>query len=285
MEVRTMGVIGAGTMGTGIAQVAAQAGIRVHLIDTSPAAIEASHRRLEASLEGGIEREKIDHAQAEQVRRLISWDLSDDALSAADWIIEAVPEEIDLKKSVLRRASALAGESAPLATNTSTLRVAELAEVCSDPTRFLGMHFFNPVPAMKLVEVIPGGKTASQVTEAAVALCQRLGKTPIVAPDVPGFLVNRAFAALVAAAIELWASGASPEAIDEAIELGLGHKMGPLKTADLVGLDVMLAILHSLHAQTGDERFKAVDEFVALVESGKLGRKTGEGFYPYGDTT
>jgi 3-hydroxybutyryl-CoA dehydrogenase len=281
MEVHTMGVIGAGTMGTGIAQVAAQAGIRVHLVDTAETAIEASRSRLQASIKGGIERGKADEAQAEEIRGLIGWELSDNALSSVDWIIEAVPEEMNLKKSVLRRASYLAREGVPLATNTSTLRIAQLAEFCDDPTRFLGMHFFNPPPAMKLVEVIPGEQTASQVAEAAVALCRRLGKTPVVAPDVPGFLVNRAFAALVAAAIDLWAAGADPAAIDQAIELGLGHKMGPLKTADLVGLDVMLAILRSLYGQTGDERFRAADKFVELVEGGKLGRKSGGGFYCY----
>jgi 3-hydroxybutyryl-CoA dehydrogenase len=209
----------------------------------------------------------------------------DDTLSDADWIIEAVPEEIKVKKSVLGRASALARRGVPIATNTSTLRIAQLAEFCSNPARFLGMHFFNPPPAMKLVEVIPGEQTAPEVTRAAVALCERIGRTPIVAPDIPGFMVNRVFAALVATAIDLWAGGANPASIDEALELGLGHKMGPLKTADLVGLDVMLAILRSLHAQTGDERFRTADKFVELVESGKLGRKTGEGFYPYGDTT
>jgi len=281
--VRTMCVIGAGTMGTGIAQVAAQAGIRVHLADITEDALGVGRRRLEVSLAGGIERGKIDAAQADEVRRLIAWHVADAPMSEVDWVIEAVPEEAKVKAAVLRRASALVDGDTPIATNTSTLRIAHLAAFCRDPSRFLGLHFFNPVPAMKLVEVIPGEQTDPDIAERAVALCERLGKTPVIAPDIPGFIVNRAFAALVATAVGVWADGAPPEAVDRSIELGLAHKMGPLRSADLVGLDVMLAILRSLHAQTGDARFRAPDRFVALVESGRLGRKSGEGFYSYAE--
>jgi 3-hydroxybutyryl-CoA dehydrogenase len=168
-----------------------------------------------------------------------------------------------------------------VATNTSTFRIAELAALFGGPERFLGMHFFNPPPAMKLVEVIPGEQTAPEVTHAAVELCERVGKTPVVVPDIAGFVVNRAFAALVAAAIDVWAQGAEPATIDQCLELGLGHKMGPLATADLVGLDVMLTILRSLHSQTGHARFEPDLRFEQLVASGKLGRKSGEGFYRY----
>lgn len=283
MEVRATCVIGAGTMGVGIAQVAAQAGMRVQLVDAAASALEAGRGRLEASLASGIERGKIDAAQAEEVRGLIAWDLADAQLSAADWVIEAVPEDAATKARVLRRISSFFSDGTPISTNTSTFRIADLAESCQAPERFLGLHFFNPVPAMKLVEVIPGKNTAAEVTARALAFCGQLGKTPIVAPDIPGFIVNRAFAALVAAALGVWAAGATPEAIDASIELGLAHKMGPLRSADLVGLDVMLAILRSLHQETGDGRFEPPDKLVALVESGKLGRKNGEGFYSYAE--
>jgi 3-hydroxybutyryl-CoA dehydrogenase len=281
VEVNTLCIIGAGTMGTGIAQVAAQAGLRVHLLDTSAQALAGSRERLDSSLAEGVKREKLTPEQADEVRARICFEATDEALAEADWVIEAVFEDGAVKATVLARASGLAPRAAPIATNTSTLRIGDLARHCERPERFLGMHFFNPPPAMKLVEIVPGGQTAPDVTEAALALCERMGKTPIVAPDIPGFLVNRAFAALVAAAIDEWAEGGSPEAIDGAIELALGHKMGPLKTADLVGLDVMLAILRSLHEQTGHARFQPRAEFVALVESGALGRKSGRGFYTY----
>ncbi len=281
MQVETLCVIGAGTMGTGIAQVAAQAGIRVLLIDVSEQALSASAKRLARSLEDGIEREKLTPEQAQDVRRLVSWDMSLDRLEEADFAIEAVFEDLGVKEQVLREVSPRLREGVPLATNTSTFRIGNLARFCRRPECFLGLHFFNPVPAMKLVEVIPGERTLPAVTESATDLCERMGKTPITAPDVPGFLVNRAFAALVAAAVDLWASGGTPEAIDAAIELGLGHKMGPLKTADLVGLDVMLAILRSLHEQTGHPRFEPAPELVDLVDSGQLGRKSGRGFYAY----
>jgi 3-hydroxybutyryl-CoA dehydrogenase len=283
VDVNTLCVVGAGTMGTGIAQVAAQEGIRVTLLDALEAALTGSRARLEASLAGGLEREKITPADADRVRQLTTWGLVKDGIPPADWFIEAVTEDAAVKRDVLRTISARAEPEACIATNTSTFCIADLAAHCERPDRFLGLHFFNPVPAMKLVEVVPGALTDSAVTEAAVALCTRLRKTPIVAPDIPGFLVNRVFAALVGAAVDLWASGAEPEAIDRAIELGLAHKLGPLRSADLVGLDVMLSILGSLHAQTGDARFAVPTEFAELVEAGKLGRKTGEGFYAYGE--
>jgi 3-hydroxybutyryl-CoA dehydrogenase len=281
MELNTMCIIGAGTMGTGIAQVAAQAGIRAYLLDTCEEAISRSRELLETSLQGGIEREKISLEQAEGVRALTTWETSYDRLAEADWVIEAVFEDLEVKKEVLRQAAGLVRDEVPVATNTSTLPISDLADAFGRPEHFLGMHFFAPAPAMKLVEIIPGERTLPEVTEAAVALCERMGKVPQVAPDIPGFVVNRVFGAVLAAAIELWAKGAEPEAIDSSIELALGHKMGPLATADLVGLDVVLALLRSLHEQTGHARFEAPAEFVSLVESGNLGRKTGEGFYNY----
>jgi len=268
-------------MGTGIAHVAAQAGLRVRLVDAFPDALEASRKRLDASLAEAAVRGKLTVDGAEACRERTTWGEGYGDLREADWIIEAVTEDLCVKQDVLRAASQLAAPATLIATNTSTFRIADLAQHCVHPERFLGLHSFNPVPAMKLVEVIPGAQTAPEVVDAALALCERLGKTPLIAPDIPGFIVNRVFAALVSAAADLWASGAPPETIDQAIELGLAHKLGPLKSADLVGLDVMLAILRSLYEQTGDARFRVPEGFAELVASGKLGRKSGEGFHSY----
>lgn len=281
MEVNTICILGAGTMGTGIAQVAAQAGICVHLIDPFDDAIARSRKLLEKNLQESIKREKLTEGEAQKVKGLITWGKSYTRLRDADWVIEAVFENLEVKQDVLGQAALWAPKNVPIATNTSTFLVRDLAEDSGRPEYFIGMHFFNPPPAMKLVEVIPGEKTLPEVAEAAVALCRRLGKTPLTVPDIPGFVVNRAFGALVAAAIDVWAQGGEPETIDSAVEMGLGHKMGPLKTADLVGLDVMLALLRSLHRQTGDARFEVPQQFVEMVENGKLGLKSGEGFYNY----
>jgi len=277
-----MTIVGAGTMGTGIAQVAAQAGIAVTLIDFAEAAFERSRAMLERSLQGGIEREKLTREQADEVRERVTWTTGWDSLANAEWVIEAVYEDPDAKAEVLARAGELAPEMTVIASNTSTLPIAELAEMSGRPERFLGMHFFNPAPAMKLVEVTPGLRTLPEVTDAALDLCARMGKEPRVAPDIPGFLVNRAFGALLAAAVDIWLQGAEPADIDGALELGLGHKMGPLATADLIGLDVCVALLDSLHEQTGQARFAVAPELRALLEAGKLGRKSGEGFYVHG---
>jgi 3-hydroxybutyryl-CoA dehydrogenase len=273
MEINTLCVIGAGTMGTGIAQVAAQAGIRVHVLETFEEAIPRSRKRLEKSLQGGIEREKITAEQAEVVKSLITWESTYDALSEADWVIEAVFEDVAVKQQVWQEIAARVGEQTPVASNTSTMPIKKLAGFYGRPGYFIGMHFFNPPPAMKLVEVIPSEDTLPEITQAAVALCERVGKTPLIAPDIPGFMVNRA--------VEVWALGGEPEAIDQALELGLGHKMGPLRTSDLVGLDIIKAVHESLTELTGHDRFALHPKFYELIAEGKLGVKSGEGFYKY----
>ncbi|NSW56855.1 MAG: 3-hydroxyacyl-CoA dehydrogenase family protein [Armatimonadetes bacterium] len=283
MQVKTMCIIGAGTMGTGIAQVAATAGIQATLMDACSEALDRSRRALDRSLNTAVEREKLTPAQADGARALIHWDTDELAISEADWIVEAVFENIDVKAEVLRRICGLARHDAVITSNTSTLPIHELATCCFRPERFMGMHFFNPVPVMKLVEVIPWQGSAPETTRFVISLCERLGKTPVVAPDIPGFLVNRAFGALVATAVDTWQAGADLQAIDDSLELGLGHKMGPLRTADLVGLDVTLALLQSLWDHTRDERFRVPPVLVDMVKSGKLGRKSGEGFYKYED--
>lgn len=282
MNINTLCVLGAGTMGTGIAQVAAQAGIRVRVLEANEDAIPRSQKRLGKSLQGGIEREKITAAEAEQVKQLITWETSYDALSEADWVIEAVFEDVAVKQQVWAEVARRVSETTPVASNTSTMPIKTLAGYYGRPAYFVGMHFFNPPPAMKLVEVIPSVSTLPEIRDAAVALCERMGKVPLLAPDIPGFMVNRAFGGLVAAAAEVWALGGEPEAIDQAIELGLGHKMGPLKTCDLVGLDIIKAVHESLTELTGHDRFALPQRFYdELIGQGKLGVKSGAGFYQY----
>lgn len=282
IEINTLCVLGAGTMGTGIAQVGAQAGLRVHVIEANDDAVPRSRKRLDKTLQGGIERGKLTPEQAEDVKQLITWTSDYDVLAQADWVIEAVFEDVEVKKQVWGRVAQLVGDQVPVASNTSTMPIHTLAPFFGRPEFMVGMHFFNPPPAMKLVEVIPSAQTAPCITEAAVALCERMGKTPLLAPDIPGFMVNRAFGGLVAAAAEVWALGGEPAAIDQAIELGLGHKMGPLRTSDLVGLDIIKAVHESLTELTGHDRFALPQRFYDdLISQGKLGVKSGEGFYKY----
>ncbi|MCE5238434.1 3-hydroxyacyl-CoA dehydrogenase family protein [bacterium] len=282
IQVNTLCVLGAGTMGTGIAQVGAQAGLRVHVIETNEEAVPRSRKRLDKSLQGGIERGKLTPEQAEEVKQRITWGGDYAVVAEADWVIEAVFEDVEVKRQVWGQVAQRVRDGVPVASNTSTMPIKSLAAFFGQPERFVGMHFFNPPPAMKLVEVIPSDQTAPQVTEAAVALCERMGKTPLLAPDIPGFMVNRAFGALVAAAAEVWALGGEPAAIDQALELGLGHKMGPLRTSDLVGLDIIKAVHESLTELTGHDRFALPQRFYdELINQGKLGVKSGEGFYKY----
>ena len=281
MTPNTLCIVGAGTMGSGIAQVAAQVGLRVCLLDTSEDALARSGKLLAKSLRGAVDREKLSAEQAEAAAKLITWHADYEPLASADWVIEAVFEDFDAKAAVLREVADRVRDGVPVATNTSTIPIHQLAGAFGNPHVFLGMHFFNPPPAMKLVEIIPGEHTLPSVTEAALRLCDRMERIAKIAPDIPGFIVNRVFGALTAAAIDVWANGAAAEDVDDAIELGLGHRMGPLKTADLVGLDVMLALLQSLSDRTACGRFSVPEELVRLVEEGKLGRKSGEGFYSY----
>jgi len=276
-----MCVIGAGTMGVGIAQVTVQAGMRVCLLDATEAAVAKGRHLLNTNLSGGIKRGKLTEERAATLQASIEWSLDYEVLRQVDWVIEAVFEDLAVKREVLGKAAALVPEGVPVATNTSTFVVKDLAAFFGRGEHFIGMHFFNPAPAMKLVEVVPTQETLPEVTAAAIELCERMGKTPKIAPDIPGFVVDRAYAALAAAAIEVWTLGGNAEAIDSSIEMGLGHRMGPLRTADLVGLDIMLAVQRSLYEQTGHPRFQVQPEFADMVESGKLGRKSGEGFYRY----
>ena len=281
VEIRQICIIGAGTMGTGIAQAAAQAGIRARLLDTSQEAMYRSQKLLSRSLRRAVETGKMTPDDATRVRQLISWDPTWQVLSDADWVIEAVSEDLSVKREVLSQIADSIRPETPVSTNTLVLPIDELARAYGRPERFLGVHFFNPAPAMKLVLIDPGSETAEEVVEAARALCARLGKETMTSMEVPRHVVNRVFGAMLTTAIDLLEEGAQPEAIDGAVEMGMGHSMGPLRTADLMGLDMVLNVFHSLFESTGQERYRPPERIMEMIREGKLGRKSGEGFYTY----
>lgn len=281
--IQTIAVIGAGTMGHGIAQVAAQAGCTVRLADAAPGAARRAVERIGKNLDGAVERGKAT-AEARQAA-LGRLSVTDDVMAAAagaDLVIEAIPERLDLKRELF---GAL-GERLPapgiLATNTSSLSVAAIAEAVRRPERVVGMHFFNPVHIMKLVEVVTHSGTAEATREAVVDLARRMGKEPIVVKDSPGFATSRLGLALGLEAMRMLEEGvASAEDIDRAMTLGYNHPVGPLRLTDLVGLDVRLAIAEYLHATLESRRFAPPAVLRRLVAEGKLGKKTGQGFFTW----
>ncbi|WP_431975528.1 3-hydroxyacyl-CoA dehydrogenase family protein [Micromonospora haikouensis] len=271
-------VVGAGTMGLGIAYVAAGVGYRVELVEVDPGRATAAGARLGELWERAVQRGKLtaDAAAANRERLTLRPSLGEVA-AEPDVVVEAVPERLDLKRAVLRDAAAL--RPALLGSNTSSIAIAELAAGLDWPERFLGLHFFNPVWAMALLEVVVGPATADETTAAAVALAGRLGKDPVVVRDMPGFATSRLGVTLGLEAIRMVADGvASPADIDKAMVLGYRHPVGPLELTDLVGLDVRLDIARTLQAAYGD-RFAPPPLLEKMVAEGKLGRKSGQGFY------
>jgi 3-hydroxybutyryl-CoA dehydrogenase len=269
-------VVGAGQMGGGIAQVVAASGRRVSLHDAAPGATERGLAAMRRSLEklaekGGADPDEV-LARIEQV----------DDLVPADLLIEAVIEDADVKQDVFRRADALLPEGAILASNTSSLPITSLAAVTSRPDRVIGMHFFNPVPVLKLVEVVRGRETSDETAAAITALAEDVGKTPAVANDFPGFVSNRILMPFVNEAVWALHDGvAEPEAIDTIAKLGFAHPIGPLALADLIGLDTCVAIMEVLHEGLGDSKYAPCPLLREHVDAGRLGRKSGRGFYAY----
>jgi 3-hydroxybutyryl-CoA dehydrogenase len=275
-------VVGAGTMGHGIAQVAAQAGYAVRLADAVPGAAARGLARIGSNLEGAVRRGKATEAQRDAALARIE-PVADAAAAArgAALVIEAVPEDLDLKRSLFA-ALAEAAPAAVLATNTSSLSVVAIAEAVADPARVIGMHFFNPVHLMRLVEVVTHERTGPAAREAVLEAARRMGKEPIVVRDSPGFASSRLGVALGLEAIRMVEENvASAEDIDRAMTLGYNHPIGPLRLTDLVGLDVRLAIARYLHRTLGDGRFTPPPLLERMVAEGKLGRKSGQGFYPW----
>ncbi|HTO96914.1 MAG TPA: 3-hydroxyacyl-CoA dehydrogenase family protein [Myxococcales bacterium] len=282
IDVRRVLVVGSGTMGGGIAQVAARAGYRTELFDVAPGAAQRALERVGDSLSRAVEKGRCTAAEREQALQNLSVAADLEASAPqADLIVEAAPESLELKKELFARISRLARPEAILATNTSSLPITAIAAAAKGPERVIGLHFFNPVPAMKLLEIVQGERTHPLVVTAARAVGARLGKEVVVVRDAPGFATSRLGIALAMEAIRMLEEGvASAEEIDRAIELGYGHPMGPLKLTDQVGLDVRLAIAEHLTGELG-ERFRPPQLLRRMVRAGKLGKKSGEGFYKY----
>ncbi|HZI92783.1 MAG TPA: 3-hydroxyacyl-CoA dehydrogenase family protein [Patescibacteria group bacterium] len=284
--IRKVTVLGAGTMGAGIAQAAALAGFSSVMFDLDPAALQRGHDRAVSQIDDGVRRGKIAADQADRARGNLtsSSDLAT-AVSGTDLAIEAIPEIMDLKKKVFAELSRVCGASTILASNTSSLSITTIAEAASSPSRVIGLHFFNPPHIMKLVEIVRGELTDDAVLEASRKFVSALGKEAIVVKDSPGFATSRLGLALGLEAMRMLEQGvASAPDIDRAMELGYGHPMGPLKVSDLVGLDVRLSIAEILHRELGADQFRPPDILRRLVGEGRLGKKTGQGFHRWDDT-
>ncbi len=275
-----LAVLGAGTMGHGIAQVAALAGYDVRLTDVSDEALESAMGRVKAQLDKGVELGKVEpDVRDAALGRLRATSDAAEAMAGAEIVVEAVPEVLELKQEILAGAAEIVEPNTLLATNTSSLSITAIAEAVPGQERVVGMHFFNPVHIMALVEIVRGDRTAPDAVERAREAAERMGKTPIVVVDSPGFASSRLGIALGLEAIRMFEAGvASAEDIDRAMELGYRHPMGPLRLTDLVGLDVRLEIARHLHRELGD-RFQPPELLGQMVEEGKLGKKSGRGFY------
>ena len=283
--VSTIGVLGAGTMGHGIAQVAAAAGYHVVLRDVNEAAVTRGLESIKRNLEKGIQRGKVSEAEREQVIGRIQTTTSIEDVRDADLVIEAAPENLELKQTLLRETESIVKHDCVFATNTSSLSINEIAVASSRPAHVIGMHFFNPVHIMRLVEIVVGPRTSESTVAAVRAVAQRMKKEPIIVRDVPGFASSRLGVTLGLEAMRMVEQGvASARDIDTAMELGYNHPMGPLRLTDLVGLDVRLSIAEYLHGKLGSETFRPPEILRRLVREGKLGKKSGEGFYKWSDS-
>jgi 3-hydroxybutyryl-CoA dehydrogenase len=285
MSVETIAVLGAGTMGHGIAQVAAMAGYETRLFDIDERALVAGLERVRANLEGGVERGKVEPATRDAALAALTTHTDlEDAVAGAGAVVEAAPERLELKRELLMRCAAVAGPDALLATNTSSLSISRIAEPVPRPERVIGMHFFNPVHIMALLEIVRGEKTGEEAVARARVIGDRMGKTPIVVQDSPGFASSRLGVVLGLEAMRMLEQGvATPEDIDTAMELGYNHPMGPLKLSDLVGLDVRLSIAEYLHQQLRMPHYAPPQILKDKVARGELGKKTGQGFYTWNE--
>ncbi|HEX3249279.1 MAG TPA: 3-hydroxyacyl-CoA dehydrogenase family protein [Pyrinomonadaceae bacterium] len=280
--IESIAVIGAGTMGHGIAQVAAAAGFRVLLNDVSRESLARGVAAIESNLVKGIQRGKLTEDERDRTLQHIHGTTNLKECAVADLIIEAAPEQLELKKDVLRQLESASDHPFIFASNTSSLSITEIASSSKRPEAVIGMHFFNPVHIMRLLEIVVGRKTSAETVQTVTGVGRKMRKEPIVVKDVPGFASSRLGVALGLEAMRMFEQGvASVQDIDTAMELGYNHPMGPLKLTDLVGLDVRLNIAEYLHRELGSETFKPPEVLRRMVSEGKLGKKTGQGFYDW----
>jgi 3-hydroxybutyryl-CoA dehydrogenase len=280
--IRKIGVIGAGTMGNGIAQVFAQSGFEVMLWDAIPAAVDRAKATIEKSLGKFVEKGKLTSADRDAALGRLTSSPTMDIMSGADYVVEAIAEDFKSKTEVFKRLDAITRPEVILSSNTSSISITVLGAATKRPDKVLGMHFMNPVPLMTLVELIRGQATSAESMRIATDLCKTLGKTPVEAADYPGFIANRILMPMINEAIYSVMEGVgTPDAIDTVMKLGMNHPMGPLTLADFIGLDVCLAILNVLHEGLGDPKYRPCPLLRRMVAAGQLGRKSGRGFYSY----
>ncbi|MCX7252504.1 MAG: 3-hydroxybutyryl-CoA dehydrogenase [Burkholderiales bacterium] len=281
-SIQTVGIVGAGTMGNGIAQACAVSGIRAVMVDISEAAVQKGLAALQSSLERLVKKDKLSAADRDAALARVQGTTDYEALKSADLVIEAATENLELKIKILRQLDALLPAETLIATNTSSISITQLAAVTARAERFIGMHFFNPVPLMALVEVIRGLQTSDATHDAVRELALRLGKTPVSVRNAPGFVVNRILVPMINEAFFVLAEGvASAEDIDAGMKLGCNHPIGPLALADMIGLDTCLAIMNVYFDEFKDSKYRASPLLKEMVAAGRLGRKSGHGVYAY----
>ena len=283
MDVKKVAVIGGGTMGNGIAHVFAMNGISVNLIETKQAFADKALGTIEKNLARMVKKEKIDEGKKADTLKNIQTLLDvEEGVKDVDLVVEAVPENFEIKKSVWEKVDKAAPDHAILGSNTSSISITKLAALTTRPEKFIGMHFFNPVPVMKLVEIVRGLQTDDETYEVVKETSERLNKVPVPVNDAPGFVSNRVLMPMINEAIFcVGESVATAEHVDEVMKLGMAHPMGPLRLADFIGLDVCLDILNVLYEGFKDPKYRPAPLLVKMVDAGKLGNKTGEGFYTY----
>ena len=282
MAIRTVGVVGSGQMGNGIAQVAACCGMEVTMVDIKQEFLDRGTSEISQSLDKLVSKERLSQQEADSALSRISSSTELESLSECDLVVEAIPEIPELKYSTFSKLDSICKPQAILASNTSSISINEIARHTNRPDRVIGMHFMNPVPIMKLVEIINGSETSEAVTSEVVSASEEMGKIPLWCQDSPGFVSNRILMPMINEAILTLQEGvAEPEAIDGIMKLGMNHPIGPLALADLIGLDTVLHIMHVLRDGLASDKYSPAKLLVEMVEAGKLGRKSGSGFYRY----
>ncbi len=282
MSISKVGVIGAGTMGSGIAQAFAVSGFSVKMSDIGQEQVDRGRKAVEKSLDRLVSKDKISVADHGAALDRLEGVVGLDKLADCELIVEAATENEELKLKIFRELSALVGKDVVLASNTSSISLTRIAAATTNPERVIGMHFFNPVPVMKLVEVVRALQTSDAVFEQVDALTRQLGKEPVAVKDSPGFVVNRILVPMINEAVFAYAENlAAPEDIDRTMQMGANHPMGPLALADLIGLDTCLEVMKVLHTNLGDPKYRPCPLLQQMVDAGYLGRKVGRGFYTY----